>query len=113
LSGDVPGVDPRNISTRLGAGPILIHKDLYSYHYGLINRIIDTAADANMPLQHAVYSVYGTDSGALIREGVAASALVVPTRYTHSPFETVHADDLEMTVSLLLEFLYRPNQETA
>lgn len=109
LSGDVPGVDPRNISTRLGAGPILIHKDLYSYHHGLNNRIIDTAADSNMPLQHAVYSVYGTDSGALIREGVAASALVVPTRYTHSPFETVHADDLEMTVSLLLEFLYRPN----
>ena len=108
LSGDVPGVDPRNVSTRLGAGPILIHKDLYSYNFDLNNRIIDAATAANLPLQQAVYSIYGTDSGALIREGVAASALVVPTRYTHSPFETVHADDLETTVNLLLEFLYQP-----
>lgn len=108
LSGDVPGVDVRNVSTRLGAGPILIHKDLYNYHFDLNNHIIDAAKAANLPLQHAVYSIYGTDSGALIREGVAASALVVPCRYTHSPFETVHEDDLEKTVQLLLEILYTP-----
>lgn len=108
LSGDVPGVDPRDIPTRLGGGPVLIHKDLYGYNFRLNNRLIDTAREANLPLQHAVYGVYGTDSGALIREGVAASAVVVPTRYTHSPFETVHADDLEATVNLLLAFLYRP-----
>jgi endoglucanase len=113
LSGDVPGVDARNVSTRLGAGPILIHKDLYGYHHVLNNRITDAASEAGIPLQHAVYSIYGTDSGALIREGVAAAAVVVPTRYTHSPFETVHADDLEATVALLLEFLYRPLEERA
>lgn len=111
LSGDVPGVDPRDVSTRLGAGPILIHKDLYNYHFALNNRLIDTAKASSIPLQHAVYSIYGTDSGALIREGVAASALVVPCRYTHSPFETVHRDDLEKTVQLLLAFLYRPVDE--
>ena len=113
LSGDVPGVDARNVSTRLGAGPILIHKDLYGYHHTLNNRIADAAGKAGLPLQHAVYSIYGTDSGALIREGVAAAAVVIPTRYTHSPFETVHADDLEATVALMLEFLYQPVQETA
>jgi endoglucanase len=107
LSGDVPGVDARDVSSRLGAGAILIHKDLYAYTFKLNNAISDAARDADLPLQHAVYSVYGTDAGALIREGVAASALVVPTRYTHSPFETVHADDLETTVQLLLAFLYR------
>lgn len=108
LSGDVPGVNVHNVSTRLGAGPILIHKDLYNYHFILNNRIIDTAKASDIPLQNAVYSIYGTDSGALLREGVPASALVVPCRYTHSPFETVHSDDLEKTVQLLLEFLYRP-----
>jgi len=91
----------------LGAGAILIHKDLYSYSFALNNGIIDAARDANLPLQHVAYSIYGTDAGALIREGVASSALVVPTRYTHSPFETVHVDDLEATVELLLAFLYR------
>lgn len=107
LSGDVPGVDARDIPTRLGAGPILIHKDLYGYSFALNNRISDTAAAAGIPLQHAAYGLYGSDAGALIREGTAASALVIPTRYTHSPFETVHADDLEAAVNLLLAFLYR------
>ncbi|MFO7321919.1 MAG: M20/M25/M40 family metallo-hydrolase [Chloroflexota bacterium] len=107
LSGDVPNVDPRDISTRLGYGPALIHKDLYSYSYDLNNRIVDTATEAGLPLQHAAYSLYGTDAGALIRSGVAAAALVVPARYTHSPFETVHTEDLESTLQLLLAFLYR------
>lgn len=113
LSGDVPGVDPRDVSSRLGAGPILIHKDLYSYNFALNNRISDCARDAGIPLQNAVYGVYGTDSGALIREGAAAAAVVVPTRYTHSPFETVHADDLEATVELLLAFLTRPVEDAS
>jgi putative aminopeptidase FrvX len=108
LSGDVPGVDPRDVSTRLGGGPILVHKDLYGYSFRLNNGLIDAAQAASIPLQHAVFSIYGSDSGALIREGVAASLLAVPCRYTHSPFEMVHADDLEATLNLLLSFLYRP-----
>jgi putative aminopeptidase FrvX len=108
LSGDVPGVDPRDVSTRLGAGPILIHKDLYGYSFRLNNQIMDVAQEASIPIQNAVHGIYGTDSGALLREGVAASAIGVPTRYTHSPFEMVNADDLETTVKLLLAFLYTP-----
>ncbi|MHB8624808.1 MAG: M42 family metallopeptidase [Aggregatilineales bacterium] len=106
LSGDVPGVDPRDVSTRLGGGPILIHKDLYGYNFNLNNRLIDTAHAASIPLQHAVHGIYGTDAGMLVRRGAAASAIGVPTRYTHSPLETVHADDLDSTLNLLLAFLY-------
>lgn len=108
LSGDVPGVDPRDVSTRLGGGPTLIHKDLYGYSFKLNNQIQDVAKAAGIPLQHAVHGIYGTDSGALLREGVAASAIGVPTRYTHTPFEMLHEDDLESTLNLLLEFLYTP-----
>lgn len=108
LSGDVPGVDPRDVPTRLGGGPILIHKDLYGYSFELNNRLVDAARAASISLQHAVFGIYGSDSGALVREGVAASLLGIPTRYTHSPFEMVHADDLEATVQLLLHFLYTP-----
>jgi endoglucanase len=107
LSGDVPGVDPRDVPTRLGAGPILIHKDLYGYSFRLNNLLVDAAQAASLPLQHAVFGIYGSDSGALVREGVAASAIGVPCRYTHSPFEMIYADDLEATVNLLLSFLYR------
>lgn len=108
LSGDVPNVDQRDVSTRLGAGPILIHKDLYAYNWAQNNRIIDAATEAGIPLQHAVYTVYATDAGSLIRSGAAGSVLVVPTRYTHSPFETLHLDDIEATIQLILAFLYRP-----
>lgn len=110
LAGDVPGVDPRNVSSRLGAGPTLIHKDLYGYNFTLNNRIIDVARLHGLPLQHAVYSLYGSDAGSLIRQGVAASALGIPTRYTHSPFETVYGDDLHAMVDLLLAFLYHTSE---
>ncbi len=107
LSGDVPGVDQRDVSVRLGAGPTLIHKDLYAYNTALNDVIIDTATEAGLPLQHAVLGIFGSDSGALLREGVGASLIGVPTRYTHSPFEMLHEDDLENTVQLVQAFLER------
>ncbi len=107
LCGDVPGVDPRDVSVRLGAGPIVVHKDLYAYSALLNDAIIATATEAEIPLQHAVFGIYGSDSGALLREGVAASLIGIPTRYTHSPFEMLHSDDLEWTAQLLLAFFER------
>lgn len=77
-----------------------------SYNFAMNQHIARVAREAELPLQHAVYGIYGTNSGALLREGVAATALGVPTRYTHSPFETVHEDDLQHTVDLLLSLLY-------
>jgi len=106
LSGDVPGVDQRDVSTRLGGGPTLIHKDLYGYSFHLNNHIMDVAKAAEIPLQHSVHGIYGTDSGALIRRGLAASAIGIPTRYTHSPFEMLYADDMEGALQLLLALLY-------
>ena len=45
----------------------------------------------------------------LMRKGVAASAIGVPTRYTHSPFEMLHADDLDATLKLMTALLYGNN----
>lgn len=108
LSGDVPGVDPHDVSARLGGGPVLVHKDLYAYSAPLSDAIADTAAEAGIPLQHAVLGIFGSDAGALMREGVAAALLGVPTRYTHSPFEMLHLADLERTADLLAAFVRRP-----
>jgi putative aminopeptidase FrvX len=107
LSGDVPGVDQRDVSVQLGAGPTLIHKDLYAYSEKVNDRIIVTAEESGIPLQHAVFGIFGSDSGALMREGVAASLVGVPTRYTHSPFEMLHLDDMAWAAQLLHAFLER------
>ena len=109
LSGDVPGVDPLDVPVRLGAGPCLIHKDLYAYSRVLNEHLRRVAGEAELPLQQAALALFGSDSGALVREGVAASLLGVPTRYTHSPFETVHEADVHATVDLLDALLTRPS----
>ena len=101
LSGDVPAVSDLDVPVRLGAGPCLIHKDLYAYSRVLNEHLRHVAKEAKLPLQQAALALFGSDSGALVREGVAASLLGVPTRYTHSPFETVHEADIHATVDLL------------
>jgi putative aminopeptidase FrvX len=107
LSGDVPGVARHEVETRLGGGPVLIYKDLYAYSAPLTDALADTAEEAGIPYQRAVFGIFGSDAGALMREGVAGAMLGVPTRYTHSPFETLHASDLERTVDLLAAFIRR------
>lgn len=105
LAGDVPGVDARDVSARLGGGPTIVHKDLHSYNRALTQSVIRTAQAANIPVQPAVFGFYGSDAGAFTRQGVQSALVVVPTRYTHSPFEMVHLHDVELTVQLLSAFL--------
>lgn len=105
LAGDVPGVDPRDVSARLGAGPGIVHKDLYSYSRPLTLDLMCTAKEAGIPTQPAVFGVYGSDAGAFTRHGLKAGLIAVPTRYTHSPFEMLHLDDVDWTVQLLQAFL--------
>lgn len=105
LAGDVPGVDARDVSARLGLGPTIVHKDLHSYNRALTLRLMGTAEAANIPVQPAVFGFYGSDAGAFTRQGVQSALVVVPTRYTHSPFEMIHLGDVELTIQLLKSFL--------
>ena len=101
LVGDIPTVDDLDVPTRLGAGPIIVQKDLSSYTRGLTRAIETAATEAQIPFQRAVYNLYGSDAGELIKQGVASALIAFPTRYTHSPFEMVHEDDLRACVGLL------------
>lgn len=105
LVGDVPGVDPRDVSARLGGGPIIVHKDLSNYSRPLTLALLKTAREAGVPVQPAVFGLYGSDSAMFTRKGLQAALVVVPTRYTHSPFEMVHLDDVANTVQLMKHFL--------
>jgi tetrahedral aminopeptidase len=52
-----------------------------------------------------VFSGYGSDGLTLAETGSPTALLTVPTRYTHTAFETVDPRDLEATVELLRVFV--------
>ena len=105
LSGDIPTVSDKDVSARLGGGPLLVHRDLYTYDVPLTRALGMAAQTHGMALQNGVFRYYGSDGGELIRGGAASALLTVPTRYTHSPIETVHLDDVMQTLQLLKLFL--------
>ena len=105
LAGDIPGVLERDMPVRLGGGPILVHKDArVHYDYALTQALEDTAADADIPIQHAVFGSFGSDGAALMQADVPSALVAFPARYTHSPFETGHLDDIQALVNWLYEF---------
>lgn len=105
LTGDIPGPNPVDFPCKLGAGPILVHQDS-SCHYSrrMIANMLTVAARSNIPVQQAVFQNYGSDGAALVRRGVETVLLTYPTRYTHSPIETVSERDLEHCVALIVAF---------
>ena len=105
LTGDHPGPDPKDFTAKLGAGPTVVYQDA-SCHYSrrLSDELVAAAARARLPVQRAVYQFYGSDGSALLRRGVETALLTYPTRYTHSPIETVDEGDLLATVDLLCAF---------
>lgn len=105
LTGDIPGVDERDFPCKLGHGPIVVYQDVTGqYSRKLSDRLVATARHNNIPVQKAVFQNYGSDGASLIRRGVEAALLTYPTRYTHSPIETVNEEDLEAAVALLVAF---------
>jgi endoglucanase len=106
LAGDIPGVDERAMPLRLGAGPVLIHKDaLVHYDHALTTALEQTAHKAGVPIQHAVFGSFGSDGAALMKADIPAALVAFPTRYTHSPFEMGHLGDIEALVNWLCAFV--------
>lgn len=101
LVGDTPAVDENWVTPRLGGGPIIVQKDLSSYTPFVRRMIEDAAERAGIPIQRAVYSLYGSDAGETLRQGIPSALIAFPGRYTHSPFEMVHEADLNACVDLL------------
>ena len=109
LTGDIPGPDERDFPSKLGAGPIVVYQDA-SAHYSrrLSDDLVAVAKSNGIPIQTAIFQNYGSDGAALIRRGVETALLTYPTRYTHSPIETVAESDLAHTVDLLVAFITSP-----
>jgi len=108
LVGDVPGISPDEAPCALGRGPVLVHKDtVVRYHKGLTYALARVAEAERIPIQHAAFQSYGSDAGALSKNGIPAALICYPTRYTHSPIETVREEDLDATSRLLRAFFER------
>ena len=72
----------------------------------LVEKLMQLAEKNKIACQRDVITAGGTDAGNiyLSREGVKASGVSVPCRYTHSPQETVSIADVEATAALLAAF---------
>ena len=105
---DTPGIDPAKFgSVKLGAGPSLTHGT--ANHPHVVQRLIDVAAKAKLPIQHEASSRFtGTDTDKIFhsREGVPSALVSLPLRCMHSVVETAHLDDIQHTIDLLTEFVH-------
>lgn len=101
-SGDTP--ESERLALSLGGGTAIKVKDK-----GIIvnpkvkSLMIEVAKKNNIDYQLEVLEYGATDSGAihLSRGGVLSGVISVPTRYIHSPVETVYKSDIEESIKLL------------
>ena len=104
---DVPGADKRAQGEHgLGSGPVIARG-------AAVNPVVFERLAAAAEREDIPYSVEanprstGTDADALVRAGMGAAAGVVfvPSRYMHTPNETVCLDDLDQAARLIAAFI--------
>ena len=89
-----------------GDGPVLTYGP--AVQNNLLEMIISVAGKSKIPFQRAAASrSTGTDTDAFAysNEGVASALISLPLKYMHTTVETVHYDDIENVIKLMLEFL--------
>lgn len=92
----------------LGKGPAIKVKDRASISHRKVVELLEQAAQkAGVPYQKEVLTFGGTNAAVLQRtkEGIPSATLSIPTRYVHSPSETVSLNDVEGAVKLLVSFI--------
>ncbi|MCJ7731100.1 M20/M25/M40 family metallo-hydrolase, partial [Candidatus Bathyarchaeota archaeon] len=115
IAGDVPGIKPSEAPTKMGGGP-----GLGTYDRSMIpnqpfkEMVIDTAKQAQIPLQLSQMAGGGTDAGRIhvIASGCPTVVITVPTRHIHSHVGLLSLKDTENTIRLLVELLRKLDWET-
>ena len=91
---------------KAGKGPALTYAP--SIHYNVLNMIIDTAKEKEIPFQRKASSrSTGTDTDAFAysKEGVPSVLISLPLKYMHTTVEMAHRDDIKNVVLLMYESL--------
>lgn len=109
LVGDIPTVNEKEFSTRLGDGPIVVHRDTgIVYDRTLSQHLVALGRGRGVPVQDGLFASYGSDGMAIAQTGSPTALVTVGCRYTHTAFETVHPRDLDATVDLLRALVTAP-----
>jgi endoglucanase len=110
---DSPGIEKaKHGEVKLGAGPTVSHGR--ANHPRVVERLVEVAAAAEIPVQHEASSQYtGTDTDDIFnaRTGVPTALLSLPMRYMHSTVETVALGDVERCIDLLEAFVRSVREE--
>lgn len=112
LVGDIPTVKEKEFATRLGDGPIIVHRDTgIVYDRTLSQHLVALGRSRGVPVQDGLFASYGSDGLAIADSGSPTALLTVGCRYTHTAFETVHPRDLDAAAALLRAFVTAPLPE--
>lgn len=109
LTGDMPEAPTMAVSMR--EGPAIKVKDTGMIaHTGLVRLMRRRAEEAGIPYQLEVLDGGSTDARSIqiAGPGSAAGVISIPTRYVHTVSETIHAQDVEGSIQLLVEILANP-----
>jgi putative aminopeptidase FrvX len=96
-----------------GKGPSLAYAP--AVQNKLLNLVLDTATQANIPVQMRTISrSTGTDteSFAYAHEGCPSVLISIPLRYMHTTVEMIHKSDIESTIMLMYETLLALSPDT-
>jgi endoglucanase len=114
ISGDVPGVKPKEAPTKIGEGPTLTTYDRSMIpNQPLKNLVIETAKEAKIPLQLSHSYRGGTDAGRIHinRAGCPSIVIGIPTRHIHSHVGLLSLKDAENAVHLIIQLIKKVSEE--
>lgn len=108
-SSDTPKAFKRHAMV-LKKGPAIKVKDRASISdRKIVDKLIELAEESGIPYQMEVLTMGGTNAAAFqaTASGIASATVSIPTRYVHTPSETVHLDDIKNCVNLLIEYVQK------
>ena len=113
LVGDLPGVNEGDHPGKLGAGPMIVHKDGVVTYARALSRLIHAAGvRCGTTTQDVAFAHYGSDGMGFIDTGSPAALVAVPTRYTHTGLQMVDIRDIQASIDLLVAVVSGSNGHT-
>ena len=110
---DVPGGNPRAAGKiELGMGAMIARGPIFNRHVSVL--LGRAAEEEGIPHAFEIYTrTTSTDADEihLSRAGIPTGLISVPTRYVHSPVETVVLEDVEAVIRLVVAFARRLERE--
>jgi putative aminopeptidase FrvX len=110
IAGDVPGIKPEESVIKLGNGPTIVLYDVRMIpNIRFRDLVLETAKEANVPIQLSAIEGGATDGGAIHLHGIGVPTIVigVAARHIHSHSSIIHRDDYDNAVKLLSALIYR------